>query len=168
MKVKSEGEVARSCPTLSNPKDYNPPGSSIHGIFQARILEWGAIAYFPINIYLLLMHSFLITCIISWSLLYCRFSFINRKVCRHCRSLVEKIWWGNKPKIKKILLICLMVHVCMRKTAEIHFYWYRNLVPFAKHQCLVWEGNGTPLQYSCLENPINGGAWWVGCSPWGR
>ena len=39
-----ESEVAQSCPTLSNPMDCSPPGSSIHGIFQARVLEWGAIA----------------------------------------------------------------------------------------------------------------------------
>ena len=45
MKVKSEREVAQSCPTLSNPMDYSLPGSSIHGIFQARVLEWGAIAF---------------------------------------------------------------------------------------------------------------------------
>ena len=44
MKVKSESEVARSCPTLSDPMDCSLPGSSIHGIFQARVLEWGAIA----------------------------------------------------------------------------------------------------------------------------
>ena len=45
MKVKSEREVAQSCPTLSNPMDCSLPGSSIHGIFQARVLEWGAIAF---------------------------------------------------------------------------------------------------------------------------
>ena len=45
MKVKSESEVAQSCPTLSNPMDCSPPGSSVHGIFQARVLEWGAIAF---------------------------------------------------------------------------------------------------------------------------
>ena len=45
MKVKSESEVAQSCPTLSDPMDCSPPGSSIHGIFQARVLEWGAIAF---------------------------------------------------------------------------------------------------------------------------
>ena len=42
MKVKSESEVAQSCPTLSDPMDCSLPGSSIHGIFQARVLEWGA------------------------------------------------------------------------------------------------------------------------------
>ena len=45
MKVKSESEVTESCPTLSNPMDCSLPGSSIHGIFQARVLEWGAIAF---------------------------------------------------------------------------------------------------------------------------
>ena len=41
----SESEVPQSCPTLSEPMDCSPPGSSIHGIFQARVLEWGAIAF---------------------------------------------------------------------------------------------------------------------------
>ena len=45
MKVKSESEVAQSCPTLYDPMDCSLPGSSVHGIFQARVLEWGAIAF---------------------------------------------------------------------------------------------------------------------------
>ena len=45
MKVKSESEVTLLCPTLSDPMDCRPPGSSIHRIFQARVLEWGAIAF---------------------------------------------------------------------------------------------------------------------------
>ena len=45
MKVKSESEVAQSCPTLSDSMDCSLPGSSVHGIFQARVLEWGAIAF---------------------------------------------------------------------------------------------------------------------------
>ena len=45
MKVKSESEVAQSCLTLSDPMDCSLPGSSVHGIFQARVLEWVAIAY---------------------------------------------------------------------------------------------------------------------------
>ena len=45
MKVKSESEVAQSCPTLSDPMDCSLPGYSIHGSFQARVLEWGAIAF---------------------------------------------------------------------------------------------------------------------------
>ena len=45
MKVKGESEVAQSCPTLSDPMDHSLPGSSVHGIFQARVLEWGAITF---------------------------------------------------------------------------------------------------------------------------
>ena len=45
MKVKSESEVTQSCPTLSDPMDCSPPASSVHGIFQAKVLEWGAIAF---------------------------------------------------------------------------------------------------------------------------
>ena len=45
MKVKSESEVAQPCPTLSDPMDCSLPGYSAHGIFQARVLEWGAIAF---------------------------------------------------------------------------------------------------------------------------
>ena len=44
MKVKSESEVAQSCPTPSDSMEHSLPGSSVHGIFQARVLEWGAIA----------------------------------------------------------------------------------------------------------------------------
>ncbi|CAI9176739.1 unnamed protein product [Rangifer tarandus platyrhynchus] len=45
MKVKSESEVAQLCPILSDPMDCSPPGSAVHGIFQARVLERGAIAF---------------------------------------------------------------------------------------------------------------------------
>ena len=45
MKVKSESEVAQLCPTLRDPMDCSPPGFSVHGIFQARVLEWGATAF---------------------------------------------------------------------------------------------------------------------------
>ena len=48
-KVKSESEVAQSCLTLSDPMDCSPPGFSIHGIFQARVLEWDNSYYLPPN-----------------------------------------------------------------------------------------------------------------------
>ena len=50
MKVKNESEVAQLCPTLSDPMDCSLPGSSIHGISQARVLEWGAIAFSVTNL----------------------------------------------------------------------------------------------------------------------
>ena len=55
MKVKSESEFTQSCPTLSDPMDCSLPGSSIHGIFQARVLEWGAIAFSQASSLLLLL-----------------------------------------------------------------------------------------------------------------
>ena len=59
MKVKSQSEIAQSCPNLSNPMDCSPSGSSIHGIFQARVLEWGAITFsmIPNPMYILLPHT---------------------------------------------------------------------------------------------------------------
>jgi len=48
VKVKSESEVAQACPTLSDPMDYSLPGSSIHGILQAKVLEGVAIGFFPL------------------------------------------------------------------------------------------------------------------------
>ena len=101
MKVKSESEVAQSCPTLSDPKDCSLPGSSIHGIFQARILEWGAIA-FSHNVYpspkklwkWQVLLTFVATCCNLqlatcwgfegiWTLLHCRV---------HCVYLVLNLW----------------------------------------------------------------------------
>ena len=57
MKVKSESEVAQSCPTLSDPMDCSLQGFSVHGIFQARVLEWGAIAFSVFSHYMALILS---------------------------------------------------------------------------------------------------------------
>ena len=65
MKLKSESEVAQSCPTLHDPKDCSPQGSSVHGIFQARVLEWGAIA-FSNTIYSRLLAIYYIHSIKKW------------------------------------------------------------------------------------------------------
>ena len=61
MKVKSESEVAQSCPALRDPMDCSPPGPSAHGIFQARALEWGATA-FSDNIYDPFQKKFAFSC----------------------------------------------------------------------------------------------------------
>ena len=63
VKVKSESEGAQSCPTLRNPLDCSLPGSSVHGIFQARVLEWGAIAFSNIDTSLKVRTSFLSICV---------------------------------------------------------------------------------------------------------
>ena len=61
MKVKSESEVTQLCPTLSDPMDCSLTGSSIHGIFQARVLEWGAIAFSDALLWKTIITSSLIT-----------------------------------------------------------------------------------------------------------
>ena len=73
MKVKSESEVAQSCLTLSDPMDCSLPGSSVHGIFQARVLEWGAIAFSALIIlaiynFLQLLHQHLLFHIVLFML----------------------------------------------------------------------------------------------------
>ena len=100
MKVKSESEVAQSCPTLHDLMDCSLPGSSAHGIFQARVLEWGAIAFSDI---------------------------------------------GEPKYIKPIL-------------TEIQGERHKNTITIGDFN---GEGNGTPLQYSCLVNPMDRGAWWA-------
>ena len=102
MKVKSESEVVQSCPTLRYPMDCSLLGSSIQGIFQARVLEWGAIAF-------------------------SRKSLLVMNTRKHLRLQ----YFISYPK-----------HL---------------IYPALK----MGEGNGTPLQYSCLENPMDGGAWWA-------
>ena len=72
MKVKSESEAA-PCPTLSDPMDCSPPGSSVHGIFQARVLEWGAIAFSTHG-----YSSSLINMLLSLFFINCRFYVCNR------------------------------------------------------------------------------------------
>ena len=71
MKVKNESEVAQSSPTLSNPMDCSVPGSSVHGIFQARVLEWDAIAFSiklirPFQKSVVVVNSTVITAIKRW------------------------------------------------------------------------------------------------------
>ena len=65
MKVKSEGEVAQLCPTPSDAMDCSLPGSSVHGTFQAGVLEWGAIAFSVYYIHMLLYYSILLNCFIT-------------------------------------------------------------------------------------------------------
>ena len=62
VKMKSEREVAQLCPTLSDPMDCSLPGSAVHGIFQARVLEWGAIAFSSLMITEITLSAFCVPC----------------------------------------------------------------------------------------------------------
>ena len=100
MKVKSESEAAQLCRTLSDPMDCSPPDSSVHGIFQARVLEWGAIAFSNIRITILfLLYNKSIT------LQYLSTENPQPSVCvhiypksnhmSHSLLLSSFSWWGN-------------------------------------------------------------------------
>ena len=115
MKVKSESEVVQSYPTLSDPMDYSPPGFSIHGIFQERVLEWGVIAF--------LMQR-------DDSL---EKTLMLGKIEGKSRRQQQRIRWLDS--------VADSTDMNLSKSPEI--------------------GNGTPLQYSCLRNPMGGGAWWA-------
>ena len=80
MKVKSKSQVARSCPTLSDPMDCSLPGSSVHGIFQARVLEWGAIAFSSLSLY-----------IYNWITLLYNWNTVNQfsSVAQSCPTLCD-------------------------------------------------------------------------------
>ena len=94
--------------------DCSPPGSSVHGISQARILEWVAISS---------SRGSSATQGSNLCLLYCR------------QSLYQWVTWEAH-------LVCLCLNINTPKHCS-------------------WEGNGNPLQYSCLESPVDRGAWWA-------
>ena len=128
MKVKSGREVAQSCSTPSDPMDCSQPGSSTHGIFQARVLEWGAIAFYSVS---------------------------NRSM-RYIHML------------KKIQSLCFLPLIFVPLVLP---WWHsgkvvKNPPANAGDMCSIpgsgrstGEGNGNPLQYSCLGNPMDKGAW---------
>ena len=89
IKVKSEREVTQSYPTFSDPIDYSLPGSSIHGIFQAKVLEWGAIAPHPQN------PQFVTTNLISFSEFVCVSSIMD---LQHYVSSLHRARYGLSIK----------------------------------------------------------------------
>ena len=71
MKVKSQSEVAQSCPTLHDPMDCSLPGFSAHGIFQARVLEWGAIAFSELFLILIVIFHSMVIFLFFFLLIFC-------------------------------------------------------------------------------------------------
>ena len=133
--VKVKVVITQSCLTLCNPMDCSPAGSSVHGILQARILEWVAI---------------------SFSSIYLR------------AQLKKKMCVGG-------LILC--VFISLFRLTNLHSettYFYLKFINFEaqshdraasalgfgpRQSELSGEGNGNPLQCSCLENPMDRGAW---------
>ena len=97
VKVKSESEVALSCPTLSDPMDCSPPGSSVHGIFQARVLGWVAMLIFLAQL-----------CLINISILFCSYFISYYKINHVAKLLSVKLLVAKKFK-RKHLMITLYV-----------------------------------------------------------
>ena len=149
-------ELARSCPTLCDPMDCSPPGSSIHGILQARILEWVAISF-------------------------------SRGTCRprdqtQVSSIAGRrftlwatgeacLWYRLIYKVlSKSVLCCtfnlsdwICVSISTATQRESAFCSLSAVCPCCFYLILAstGEGNGNPLQCSCLGNPRDGGAWWA-------
>ena len=119
MKVKSESEVAQSCPTLRDPMDYSLPGSSVHGVFQAKVLESGATAFSAWDVKEDAKEN---SC---WIIISLQMGF-------PCGSVIK-----NPPA----------------NAGD------TGSIPGSGRS--LRRGNGNPLQYSCLGNPMDREAWWA-------
>ena len=102
MKLKSEKEVAGSCRTLRNPMDCSLPGSSFHGIFQARVLEWGAIAFSN-------YFTFIATCPINSASPAASFEYFQ---CVLSQGDPDKVL-QSPPDLPGIKLVFRMAECCM-------------------------------------------------------
>ena len=126
-KVKSESKVSQSCPTLNDPMDCSPPGSSAHGIFQARVLEWGAIAfsiYICIDIQFLFFSFWLPSlCITGSSFIHHHYSWLNHKN-DHVKLLVFQRQCEKKQDTAVLLcyICCSTIYktVCCAKQEELN------------------------------------------------
>ena len=130
-------EVTQSCPTLCNPMDCSLPGSSLHGIFQTRILEWVAISFS------------------RGSSQPRDWTQVSHTVGKHFT-----IWATRKPpKGSPLLYSCWWEYNLVQWILE-QFGTIQRLHFHFSLSC-IGEGNGNPFQCSCLENPRDGGAWWA-------
>ena len=115
MEVKSESEVAQSCLTLSDPMDRNLPGSSVHGIFQARVLEWGAIAFSAVSLYLYVYIERMRE-IVFWGIWRC-VSWLDFRIDGNQQLLCSDPWlyegWGlmlSYPSYPHLTTLCFTSH----------------------------------------------------------
>ena len=176
MEVKSVSEVAQSCLTLSDPMDCSLPGSSAHGIFQARVLEWVAIAFsevYPIthesnhhifySSVLWISRCYFFSCGLKkkWTLILGRSSW-SWKIESQGLLLFTFLWYGQ--------LVCLTCCICVilqhslwqfcEEWASLVAQTVKNLPARQETQVgFPGEENGNPVHYSCLVNSMDRGAW---------
>ena len=151
MKVKSESEVAQSCRTLSDPMDCSVPGSSVHGIFHTRVLEWVANAFSPLVVQF------------SFSSVAQTYPTLCDPMNRSTPGLPGHHQLPGEGNGNPLQYSCLEnpVHrgalwAAVHRVAQSR----TQLKRLSMHAC-IGEGNGNPLQYSCLENPRYGASWWA-------
>ena len=146
MKVKNESKDVQSCPTLSDPMDCSLPGSSIHRVFQARVLEWGAIAFSNLH---------------TGTHIY-TYTHINTKINRNM-NIYTYIYIPTHINIHlyTFLYTCTPAHISFSGYSDSKESAYnagdQGLIPGS--QRYPGEGNGNPLHYSWLENSMDRGAW---------
>ena len=152
MKVKSESEVAQSCPTLSNPMDCSPPGSSIHGSFQARVLEWVTSAFSAISTHTL-PNTWLPDLYGHQSLNFiCNFyqSSLNAIISKYCHWIYVFGFYINEMIKSAFLHLgfsysspCWVGHIHMVEVAGYFSFlvwdWVPLMgIPWLSHPFLVW------------------------------
>ena len=146
MKVKCESEVTQSCPTLCDPMDCSLPGSSVHGIFQKRVLEWVAIAFSK-------KKKKSDTCSLfppfgdPWPsfLLASQHAFLSSIHPFLGSSILKNEDFPDGAVVKN--------PSAMQETQRYRFSFWVRKIPEV--------GNGSTIQYSCLGNPTDRGAWWA-------
>ena len=154
MKVKSESEVAQSCPTLSDPMDCSPPGSSVHGVFQARALEWGATAFSSNSAVRFIVQPYLEGVALPGNSVG-KESACNAEDPGSIPGLESSPGEGiGYPfQYSWASLVAQMV-----KTLHCYAGDMGSTPGLGRSP---GEGYGNPLQYSFLENPMDRGAWWA-------
>ena len=150
-KVKSESEVAQSCPTLSNPMDCSLPGSSIHGICQARVLEWGAIAFSVMQFLLLLLSHFSRVRLCEIPNRVKKYKWVHQEQKRNRGFLVWKQKLKMKSKSEIPLYIWTLAHkkdqdkdTSWRKTEIYQFSLQENTLscqPNLRRKCSMEHAN---------------------------
>ena len=127
MKVKSESEVAQLCPSPSDPMDCSPPGSSVHGSFQARVLEWGARAF---SVWLLSCVQLFATHGLSLSRLLCPCSLPGKNTGVGFRFLLQGIFLTQGSKL--CLLHSQMDSLPLSHQGSSYFYIRNPIKTFQK------------------------------------